>query len=213
MPADTVQLVTGSGTTRTARGYQLSRWPWVFFGGSVDTRTVTTATGTLTYYGLDNSVTDVLRLGWYMDVVLAPQYADFDKYCDGVKHVEKNLNGYQSTLTVTDDVVDLYLLRRFMRQSSGNYQSVGGSTNIESLIIGDLVSDVVPVLFEHHYDQATSTADEYVGIVAFEAELSLGDLTGNYDEGWSAELTIDVRYSATYGGYLGLMRHDDVLIV
>jgi len=213
MPADTVQLVTGSGTTRTARGYQLSRWPWVFFGGSVDTRTVTTATGTLTYYGLDNSVTDVLRLGWYMDVVLAPQYADFDKFCDGVKHVEKNLNGYQSTLTVTDDVVDLYLLRRFMRQSSGNYQSVGGSTNIESLIIGDLVSDVVPVLFEHHYDQATSTADEYVGIVAFEAELSLGDLTGNYDEGWSAELTIDVRYSATYGGYLGLMRHDDVLIV
>ena len=213
MPADTVQLVTGSGTTRTARGYQLSRWPWVFFGGSVDTRTVTTATGALTYYGLDNSVTEVLRLGCYMDVVLAPQYADFDKFCDGVKHVDKNLNGYQSTLTVTDDVVDLYLLRRFMRQSSGNYQSVGGSTNIESLIIGDLVSDVVPVLFEHHYDQATSTADEYVGIVAFEAELSLGDLTGNYDEGWSAELTIDVRYSATYGGYLGLMRHDDVLIV
>jgi len=107
MPADTVQLVTGSGTTRTARGYQLSRWPWVFFGGSVDTRTVTTATGALTYYGLDNSVNEVLRLGCYMDVVLAPQYADFDKYCDGVKHVEKNLNGYQSTLTVTDDVVDL----------------------------------------------------------------------------------------------------------
>jgi len=100
-----------------------------------------------------------------------------------------------------------------MRQSSGNYQSVAGATNIESLVIGDLVSDVVPVLFEHHYDQTISTADEYLGIVAFEAELSLGDLTANYDEGYSAELTIDVRYSATYGGYLGLMRRDDVLIV
>ena len=213
MPADTVQLVTGSGTTRTARGYQLSRWPWVFFGGSVDTRSVATATGSLTYYGLDNSVIDVMRLGCYRDIVLAPQYADFDKFCDGVKHTEKNLNGYQCTLTVTDDVVDLYLLRRFMRQSSGNYQSVAGATNIESLVIGDLVSDVVPVLFEHHYDQTISTADEYLGIVAFEAELSLGDLTANYDEGYSAELTIDVRYSATYGGYLGLMRRDDVLIV
>jgi len=78
MPADTVQLVTGSGTTRTARGYQLSRWPWVFFGGSVDTRSVATATGSLTYYGLDNSVIDVMRLGCYRDIVLAPQYADFD---------------------------------------------------------------------------------------------------------------------------------------
>ena len=213
MPADTVQLVTGSGTTRTARGYQLSRWPWIFLGGSVDTRTVTTTTGSLTYYGLDNSVNEVLRLGCYKDVVLAPQYADFEKFCDGVKHQEKNLNGYQCTVMVTDDVVDLYMLRRFMRQSSGNYQSVGNPTNIESLVIGDLVSDVIPVLFEHHYDQATSTADEYLGIVAFETEISLGDLTGNYDEGYSAELTIDVRYSATYGGYLGLMRHDDVLIV
>ena len=213
MPADTVQLVTGSGTTRTARGYQLSRWPWVFFGGTVDTRTVTTATGALTYYGLDNSVNEVLRLGCYRDIVLAPQYADFDKFCDGVKHTERNLNEYQSTLTVTDDVVDLYFLRRFMRQSSGNYQSVGAPTNIESLLIGDMVSDFVPVLFEHHYDQATSSADEYLGIVAFEAQMSLGDLSGNYDEGYSAELTISVRYSATYGGYLGLMRHDDVLIV
>lgn len=213
MPADTVQLVTGSGTTRTARGYQLSRWPWVFLGGSVDTRTVTTATGSLTYYGLDNSVNEVLRLGCYKDIVLSPQYSDFDKYCDGVKVSGKGLSSYQCTLTVTDDVVDLYMLRRFMRQSSGNYQSVGGSTNIESLLIGDLVSDTMPVLWEHHYDEATSSADEYLGIVAFEADLSLGDMTGNYDEGWSAELTIDVRYSATYGGYLGLMRHDDVLIV
>lgn len=213
MPADTVQLVTGSGTTRTARGYQLSRWPWVFFGGSVDTRTVTTGTGALTYYGLDNSVSEVLRLGCYRDVVLDPQYADFDKFCDGVKHTERNINEYQCTLTVTDDVVDLYLLRRFMRQSAGNYQSVGAPTNIESLLIGDMVADFVPVLFEHHYDQAASSADEYLGIVAFEAQLSLGTFTGNYDEGYSAELTIAVRYSATYGGYLGLMRRDDVLIV
>jgi len=213
MPADTVQLVTGSGTTRTARGYQLSRWPWVFLGGSVDTRTVTTSTGSLTYYGLDNSINEVLRLGCYKDVVLSPQYADFEKFCDGVKQQKKNLNGYQCTVTVTDDVVDLYMLRKFMRQSSGNYQSVGNPTNIESLLVGDLVSDIIPVLFEHHYDEVSSTADEYIGIVAFEAELSLGDLTGNYDEGYSAELTIDVRYSATYGGYLGLMRHDDVLIV
>ena len=210
--ADTVQLVTGSGTTRTAKGYQLSRWPWVFIGGSVDTRTVVTATGPLTYYGLDNSVNEVLRLGCYREITFAPQYSDFDNFCDGVRVPDKNLNGYQVTLTVTDDVIDLYLLRLFMRQSSGNYQS-SSTHHIERLIVGDLVSDVMPVLFEHHYDQATSSADEYIGILAFEAGLTLGDITTNYDEGYSAELTIDVRYSSTYGGYLALMRYDDVLIV
>lgn len=211
MPA-TVQLVTGSGMTRTARGYKLTRWPYVFLGGSVDTRTVVTATGPLTYYGLDNSVSEVLRLGCYRDINLEPQYADFDDYCDGVLIRKKNLNSYIETLMVTDDVVDLRLLRRFMRQSSGNYQ-VDAASNIESLVIGDLVSDVMPVLFEHHYVQANSTADEYLGILAFEAEISLGGVSGNYDEGYSGELTIDVRYSTTYGGYLGLMRYDDVLVV
>lgn len=211
MPA-TVQLVTGSGTTRTARGYKLTKWPWVFFGGSVDTRTVTTATGTLTYYALDNSVNQVIRLGCYRDISLEPQYSDFDEYCAGVRVPKKTLNGYTETLTVTDDVVDLSLLRRFMRQSSGNY-SVAQASNIESLVIGDLVDDVVPVLFEHHYTQTDSTADEYLGILAFEAEISLGGVSGNYDEGYSAELTIDVRYSETYSGYLGLVRYDDVLVV
>lgn len=209
---DTVTLVTGSGTTRTAAGYQLSRWPWIFLGGSVDTRTIVTDTGTVTYYGLDNSVNEVLRLACYRDIVLAPQYTDFENFCNGVRVPDKNLSGYQNTITITDDIVDLYFLRRFMRQSSGNYQ-VANASNIESLVIGDLVSDVMPVLYEHHYDQATSTADEYIGILAFEAELSLGDITGNYDEGYSAELTIDVRYSSTYSGYLALMRYDDVLIV
>lgn len=208
----TVKLVTGSGTTRTAAGYKLSRWPWIFLGGSVDTRTVTTATGTLTYYGLDNSVNQVLRLGCYRDISLEPQYADFDEYCAGVRVPKKNLNGYTETVTVTDDIIDLYFLRRFMRQSSGNYQ-VAEASNIESLVIGDMVTDVMPVLFEHHYVQATSSADEYVGILAFEAEISLGGISGNYDEGYSGELTIDVRYSDTYSGYLALMRYDDVLVV
>lgn len=211
MPA-TVQLVTGSGTTRTARGYKLTKWPWIFLGGSVDTRTVVTDTGTLTYYGLDNSVNEVLRLGCYRDVSLEPQYADFDDYCGGVRVPKKSLNGYTETFSITDDVVDLYYLRRFMRQSSGNYQ-VANASNIESLIIGDLVSDVMPVLFEHHYIQATSASDEYIGILAFEAEISLGGMSGNYDEGYSGELTVNVRYSTTYGGYLALMRYDDVLVV
>lgn len=211
MPA-TVQLVTGSGTTRTARGYKLTRWPWVFLGGSVDTRTVTTATGTLTYYGLDNSVAEVLRLGCYRDISLDPEYADSDDYCDGVRVPTKSLNGYTGSVTITDDVVDLRYLRRFMRQPSGNYQVAAGS-NIESLVIGDMVSDVMPVLFEHHFVQGSSTADEYLGILAFEAEISLSAIDGDYDEGYSGELTIDVRYSSTYSGYLALMRYDDVLVV
>lgn len=207
----TVQLVTGSGTTRTAQGYQLSRWPWVFIGGEVDTRTVSTATGPLTYYGLDNTTTEVLRLGCYRDITISPQYSDFDRFCDGVRIQGKNLTGYQSTLTVTDDVIDLYELRYFMRQRSTRYQ-VAPDSNIERLVIGDLVTAVMPVLFEHHYEQATSATDEYVGILAFEAELSLGDIAMNYDEGYSAELTIDIRYSDTYSGYLALMRYDDVAI-
>lgn len=210
MPA-TVTLVTGSGTTRTAAGYSLTRWPWVFLGGSVDTRTITTSTGTVTYYGLDNSTTEVLRLGCFRDIVLEPQYNEYDDYCDGVLIRRRNLSGYTGTLTITQDVVDLYFLRKFMRQSSSRY-AIANASNLESLTIGDMVTDVIPVLFEHHYEQASSSADEYIGILAFEAEISLGAYTGNYDEGWSAEMTIDVRYSDTYSAYLALVRYDDVLV-
>lgn len=210
MPA-VVSLVTGSGTTRAAAGYRLTRWPWVFIGGSVDTRTVTTATGTLTYYGLDNSVNEVLRLGCYRDVVITPETEDVENFCDGVKQTETIITAFTSTLTVTNDLVDMYYLRRFLRQSSGNY-SVAPASDIESLLIGDTVSDWIPVLWEHHYVQAASVHDQYIGIVAFEAQLMLGDITGNYSEGYSGELTIQVRYSDTYGAYLGAMRHDDVLL-
>jgi|GEM_PF-2920448 len=211
MPAS-VQLVSGTGTTRTARGYRLTRWPWVFLGGSVVTYVIPGATGDLTYYGLDNSTYEVLRLGCYRDIVITPETEDYENYCDGVKMTETIITAFTSTLTVTDDVVDLYFLRRFLRQSAGNY-NYSPAFNIESLKVGDVVSDWIPVLWEHHYAQKASAADEYLGIVAFEAQLMLGDITGNYTEGYSSELTIRIRYSNTYSGYLGLMRHDDVLVV
>jgi len=208
----TVQMVTGSGTTRTADGYRLSRWPWIFLGGSVTSYVVAGATGDMTYYGLDNSTYEVLRLGCYHDVVIAPQYEEFDQFCDGVKTTEQQLTEFIATVTVTEDIVDLYFLQTFLRQRATNY-NYSATLNIESLLVGDLVDDVMPVLFEHHYSQATSTADEYVAIVGFEAQVHLGDITGNYTEGYSAELTINIRFSNTYDGYLGLMRHDDVAVV
>jgi hypothetical protein len=211
MPAS-VTLVTGTGTTRTARGYRLTRWPWIFIGGTVSSTVIPGATGNVTYYGLDNSTVEVLRLRCYRDIVITPETEDFENYCDGVKQTETVITQFTSTMTITDDVVDLYYLRRFLRQSSGNY-NYSTTYNIEALRVGDVVTDWIPVLWEHHYTQATSTADEYIGILAFEAQLMLGDITGNYSEGYSSEMTIQIRYSDTYDGYLGLMRHDDVLVV
>lgn len=206
------QLVSGSGTTRAADGHRLTRWPWIYFGGSVVTYTVTGQTGDMNYYGLDNTTYEVLRLGCYHDVVITPEYEEFDKFCDGVQYTEDAITRWTSTVTVTDDIVDLYFLRYFLRQRSSNYD-YSSTLNIESLLVGDVVSDFMPVLWEHHYVQRTSTADQYLGIVAFEAQLKLGEITGNYTEGYSAELSFTIRYSNTYSGFLGIMRHDDVDVV
>ena len=207
--AATVQLVSGSGTTTTAAGYKLSKYPWVYIGGTVDTISVVGTTGTFSYYGLDNSSAEVIRIGCYKDITLAPQWEEFDDFCNGVRFTDKSLSTFQETLTVTDDIIDLAYLRRFLRQTSGNYHKAG-NINIETLLVGDAVTAVVPVLFEHHYTVEGSTNSMYVGILGFEAELSLGDITMDYNEGYSAELTIDIRYSDTYSAFLSIVRFDSV---
>lgn len=202
----TVQLVTGSGSTIQADGYRLSGFPWVFFGGSVDTRVCSTTTGDVTYYALDNSETPVYRLKCLKDVTLAPTYNEFEDWCDGQLISKKVLQGFTQTMTLTEDIVDLSFLRWFFRQPAGSYDWEDGCS-IESLLIGNMCSQVMPVLWEHHYVHCSS-ADMYMGILAFEAELSLGDISVDGNEGYSAELTIAVRYSNTYGAYLALMRYD-----
>jgi len=208
----TVQLISGSGTTRTPTGFRMSNYPWVYLGGTVDTLTAGVGTGQVTYYGLDNTTVDVLRLGCYKDITLSPQWNTFEDYCWGVLVRKRKLTGYVTTVTITEDLIDLTSLRWFMRQASAQHaQHVG--THIEALTIDDVVTWAMPVLFEHHYKRASSATDEYVGILCFEAEISLGDLSMDPNEGYSAELTIEVNRSDTYNGYVSLMRKDAVVIV
>lgn len=205
----TTQLVSGTGDTLTCRGFRLTNYPWVYFGGDVDT----IVSGGVTYYGLDNSVTEVVKLCCYKEITIAPSYNDFEDYCDGVKVNKRKLDTFQVTLTVTEDIIDLRRLRYFMRQSSGAYD-IDVAVNTETLLISDLVSSaVMPVLFEQHYTQEANNDDQYIGILAFEAELSLGDIDIDPDEGYNAELTIDIRRSTTYGGFMCWMRKDTAVII
>lgn len=204
----TLQLVSGTGECLTARGFRLSNYPWVYIGGTVDT----IVSGTITYYGIDNSSEECIRLGCYKDITLSTVYADFEDYCDGVRIQKRKLDGYTTTVTVTEDLVDLRYLRWFLRQSSGMYDS-DAAVHEESLLVGDLITRVVPVLFEHHYMQDASADDQWIGVLMFECELSLGDIEIDPTEGYSGELTIDVRKSDTYGGFMCWVRHDTVDIV
>lgn len=209
-----VVLVTGSGTTRLAGGTRLSDLPWVFIGGEVMTNTVATATGDMVYYGLDNSNLTVYRLQCYEDITVSPEYEDYEKFCNGVKVNARKLDSFTTTLTITDDMIDLEQLRVLARQSIARYDQVGATTNIERLTIDNLVQNwFVPVLFEQHYVQEASTDDQWVALMAFEAELSIGDIPMDPTEGWTSELTIAIRRSATYEGYVALQRHDTVEIV
>lgn len=205
-------LLSGSGTTVTNLGYRLSNYPLVYIGGTVDTLTAGAGTAAVTYYGLDNTTVDVLKLGCYKDITWSPQWNTFEDYCDGVLVRERKLTGYNCALTVTSDVIDLQYLRYFLRQASAQYD-VNTTLHFEALLVDDVTEWVLPVLMEQHYRTADSTADEYIGILAFEAELSLGDISIDPNEGWSAELTIEARRSDTYAGYLGLMRYDAAQLV
>ena len=209
----TTQLVSGTGTTKTAEGYLLPNYPWVYIGGEVDTLTSGTGTGACTYYGLVNTNVDVLKLGCYEDVTLAPVIEDLECWCDGKRRSAKKLNGFTTTLTVTQDLIDLEYLRYFLRQSSGQWCE-DTSGNIASLTITDMISSQdLPVLLEQHYVQEENNEDQYVAVLCFQCELSLGDITIDPNEGWRGELTIDVEYSETYGGYYCIMRKDSVEIV
>jgi hypothetical protein len=209
-----VTLVSGSGTTRLAGGTRLSDLPWMFVGGEIMTHTIATATGDVVYYGLDNSNLTVYRLQCYEDITLTPEYADYEKYCNGVKVNARKLESYSATITITDDMIDLYQLRVLARQAAAKYQQVGGSYNIERLTIDNLVQNwQVPVLFEHHYLQEESADDQWMAAVLFEPELSIGDIPIDPTEGWTTELTLSVRRSVTYEGFLALQRHDTTEIV
>jgi len=202
-------LVSGSGTTRTPLKYRLSNYPWVYLGGAVDTLTSGSGSTQVTYYGLDNTSTDVLALGCYKDITWSPQWSSFEDYCEGVMVRKASLQGYTCTLTITEDLMDLRYLRYFMRQAAGSWVQ-NTTTHFESLLIDSPTTWYMPVLMEQHYRNPTSTADEYIGILAFECELALGDISMDPNEGWSAELTIEARRSDTYGGYLSFMRYDAV---
>jgi len=209
-----VTLVSGTGTTRLAGGTRMSDLPWMFIGGEVMTHTVATATGAMVYYGLDNTNLTVYRLQCYEDITLSPEYADYEKYCNGVKINARKLDSYSATITITDDMIDLEQLRVLARQASAKYQQAGASTNIERLTIDNLVQNwYVPVLFEHHYLQEESNDDQWMSAILFECELSIGDIPVDPIEGWTTELTINVRRSTTYEGWLALQRHDTVEIV
>ena len=209
-----IVLVTGSGTTRLGEGTRLTNYPYVLIGGEIATRTISTATGDVTYYGLDNSLETVYRLRCYQDISVTPEYDDYEKYCNGALVHERKITQFTSTLTVTDDTIDLEQLRILARQSSADFWSVGAPHNIETLIFGELVSGwTVPVLFEQHYKHPSSTDDQWVALLAFEATLSIGEIPIDPTEGWTTELTINIDRSDTYDGYLALMRHDTVQII
>ena len=212
-----IVLVTGTGTTRLGKGQRLSGLPMVFIGGEIVTEVVTGSgvggTGGVTYYKLDNTNMTVYRLRCYEDITISPDYNDFEKWCEGALVQGRNLQAYSATIRVTDDTIDLEQLRILARQAAANYEK-DTDANIERLTIDDLVQNWrVPVLFEQHYSQAGSTADQWVGLMAFSAELSIGDIPMDPTDGWSTELTISIARSDTYDGYLALMRHDDVDIV
>jgi len=205
-------LVTGDGTTYQSQGALTANYPYVLFGGSVTSISNPQCTGGITYYGLDNSLVDVYRLNCYQDITISPTYHDWEQFCDGVRKDMRQLQSYSSTMTLTQDVVDLKMLRLFMSQPSINYEQ-DLSCNIESLLISELCMDEVPILFEHHYTNCDSDETEYLGILGFNATLSLGDITIDPNEGYSAELTVNISYSQTYGAYLALMRKDSVVLV
>ena len=213
MPTPTVQLVSGTGNTLTPEKIRLVNFPWVYFGGDVDTLTAGATSGDCTYYGLDNTTTDVLRMACYRDISFEPVTNDVEDYCYGKLTRDTVLQGYTLTMTVTEDLADLRYLRYFLRQPTGNYCE-NTNNNIDVLKIGDYCPErVFPVLFEHHYERCDSGADEYLAILWFEVEMTLGAIAIDPSAGYSAPLTFNVRKSETYGGYGVWVRKDSVDIV
>ena len=186
-----VYLVTGSGTTYESQGARPANYPSVYFGGSVTTIANAACTGDISYYGLDNSTLDVYKMRCYDDITITPNYVDFEEYCDGVLHNRRQLQSYTFTLNVTQDILDLKMLQLFMDQPAADYDSDLGC-HIETLMIGET---------------------EYFGVLAFAANISLGDVSIDPNEGYSGELTFAISYDTDYEAYLSLMRKDSVVLV
>ena len=202
------QLVDIAGLAKTPDGYLLGNYPWIYIGGQVSTLTSSTGTGACTYYGLDNTSVGVLKLGCYENVTLAPVIEEHEYWHDNTRRVHRQLNGFTATLLVTQDLVDLDYLRRFLRQPS-EQRCEDVDAGVVSLNVGAMVfSQDFPVLFEQHYLRDGSSEDQYIGILCFQCELALGDIVFDPNEGWRAELTIDVEYSKTYDGFFCIMRQD-----
>lgn len=185
----------------------------MYFGGTVDTLSAGATSGDCTYYGLDNTTTEVLRMACYTDVTFEPVTADVETYCYGIRVADMVLQGFTATMTVTEDLADLRYLQQWLRQPSGNFCE-NTPNHIQSLLVGDYCPErVVPLLFEHHYARCDSDADEYMGWLFFEVEMALGAVTWDPTAGMSAPLTFNVRKSATYGAYYCVMKKDSVDIV
>ena len=207
-----VYLVTGSGTTYESQGARPANYPSVYLGGRVTTIANAACTGDISYYGLDNSTLDVYKMRCYDDITITPNYVDFEEYCDGVLHNRRQLQSYTFTLNVTQDILDLKMLQLFMDQPAADYDSDLGC-HIETLMIGERCFDEVPVLLEHHYQDCDSSETEYFGVLAFAANISLGDVSIDPNEGYSGELTFAISYDTDYEAYLSLMRKDSVVLV
>ncbi len=204
-------LLSGTGVTSEPLSYHLRGYPLVYMGGEVDTLTVGSggASGEMTYYGLDNTLVDVLQLECYRDVVIEPIVGRAQANFYGYQRSEIALTGYRATMTVTKDLTDLLYLREFLRQADSHYDAIGVVP--KSLIVGHAEPALahMPVLFQSDIDDCASATDQIWAILAFEAAVWMGAIQFDPILGPNAPLEFDIFWSPVYDGFLSIVSGDD----
>ena len=206
MTASFWDLISGSGSIITPDVYYLHNFPSVYFGGEVDTLSSVAdggTSGSLVYYGLDNTNVDVMRLKYYRDIAIEPVAGMAESNFYGQQRSEVAITGYRATMSVSRDMTDLLFLREFLRQADSRYSNVGGN---KSLLIGhtEPAYATMPVLFTHEVSNCGDPiADQEIfALLAFEAQIWMGGISFDPVSGPSASLDISILWSPTYSGFL-----------